>query len=238
MPETRSISWRSIVTMRRLIALSLVAALLAACTSNVTTSPTSTPAPSAAPASTLPPASPSPMVHSSLLLRSAAPPSAAVAGGVATPCTSNQLQTSVVGTGGGLGTVEGWLRFVNASAFPCRLSGWPILVGVTASGETTIARRSNVLLTLPPDAGVPTVTLAPGDTAVAAFAGGDNPGENASACPPSYRTLRVTPPGATTAVALSAWNYWLGADLPACAGIEVTMVVAAASVPYLKPYRP
>ncbi|MGO9178511.1 MAG: DUF4232 domain-containing protein [Candidatus Limnocylindrales bacterium] len=158
--------------------------------------------------------------------------------GFATPCTSSQLQTSVVDTGGGLGTVESWLRFVNTSAFACRLSGWPTLVGVTASGGTTVARRSNVLLGLSPEAGVPSVLLAPGDAAVAAFAGSDNPLGNAASCPPSYRTLHVTPPGTTQTLSLSAWNYWLGADLPACAGIEVTMVVPASTEPDLSPYRP
>jgi Protein of unknown function (DUF4232) len=178
------------------------------------------------------------MAQSGPPLPSATPPSASSPAGLATPCPSDQLQTSVVDTGGGLGTVEGWLRFVNTGSVPCRLSGWPTLVGVTASGGTTVARRSNVLLALPPDGGVPTVTLAPGDAALAAFAGGDNPVGSAAACPPSYRTLRVTPPRTTKPVSLSAWNYWLGAALPACVGIEVTMVVAESTEPDLQPYRP
>jgi hypothetical protein len=228
---------------RSLGALKLAAALIAGCASQPVT-----PAPSAEPvattpatAVTLPPASQSPtappLAPSGPPPPSAAPPSASPVG-FATPCMSDQLQTSVVDTGGGLGTVEGWLRFVNTGATPCRLSGWPTLVGVTASGGTTVARRSNVLLALPPDAGVPTVTLAPGDTAVAAFAAGDNPVGSAAACPPSYRVLRVTPPGTTNAVSLSAWNYWLGADLSACVGIEVTTVVAESTQPDLLPYRP
>lgn len=230
------------MTVKQFVAVLLVTALVAACTSTVAPSPTSALAPSAAPRVTLPTASPSPttppVAHSASPMSSAVPPSASSPAGLATPCTSDQLQTSVVDTGGGLGTVEGWLRFINAGSVPCRLSGWPTLVGVTASGGATVARRSNVLLALPPDAGVPTVTLAPGDAALAAFAGGDNPVGSAAACPPSYLTLRVTPPGTSTAVSLSAWNYWLGADLPACVGIEVTMVVAASTEPDLQPYRP
>jgi hypothetical protein len=174
-------------------------------------------------------------IQPTIPLITATAPAATFLVGFATPCTSNQLQTSVVDTGGGLGSVEGWLRFVDTSAFACHLSGWPTLVGVTASGGTTVARRSNALLAPPPEAVVPTVLLAPGDAAVAAFSGSDNPVGNAASCPPSYRTLRVTPPDSGQAISLSVWNYWLGADLPACAGIEVTMVVPATTEPDLTP---
>lgn len=109
---------------------------------------------------------------------------------------------------------------------------------MTAAGATTVARHANALLSFPAIPGVPTVTLDPGASAFAAYAGGDNPGGSSTSCPPSYRTLRVTPPGSTRSVSLSAWNAWFGHDLPVCVGIEVTMVVPAASVPELLPLRP
>jgi hypothetical protein len=146
------------------------------------------------------------------------------------PCTARQLTTSVVDTGGAAGTVGGWLRFLNTSSLPCRLSGWPTVVGVTASGATTLARRSNALLGRPSGAAL-SVRLNPGDAAVAEFVGSDHPTAGAMTCPPSYRTLRVTPPGTGTSATL-------GSDLPACAGIEVSMVVPVASVPGLLPWRP
>ncbi len=153
------------------------------------------------------------------------------------PCTAAQLATSVVDTGGAAGTLEGWLRFVNTSAVPCRLSGWPTLVGVTASGATTLAHHTDELLGQPPDAVLPPVVLTPGEAAVAAFAGMDIPvgGGTAATCPPPYHTLRVTPPGTAMSVTLPAFD---GTELPACAGIEVSSVVAAAAEPELLPWRP
>ncbi len=154
------------------------------------------------------------------------------------PCAAPQLATSVVDTGDRTGLVEGWLRFVNTGAAPCQLSGWPTLVGITASGATTLARQSNELLDLPADAVLPPVTLAPGGAAVAGFAGSATPTGTAATCPPPYHSLRVTPPGTTGSVTLPGFNHWLNADLPACAGLAVTRVVSVASEPFLLPWRP
>lgn len=222
-------------------AVALTAFLLAfaACSAPASTasevSATSTPAASAtlsAPASSVAPATPVASAPSGSPYPSASPLA------VAAPCTSAQVQASAVDSSAGLGTVGGWLRFLNASSEPCSLHGWPVLVGVTAAGATTVARQANALLTFPLITGVPTATLNPGDSAFAAYAGGDTPTGSTNTCPPSYRTLRVAPPGSTQPVSLSAWNAWFGHDLPACVGIEVTMVVPASSVSYLSPLRP
>lgn len=82
------------------------------------------------------------------------------------------------------------------------------------------------------------MTLKPGDSAVAAYAGGDTPVGSASSCPPSYHTLEVTAPGTTTAVVLLGYNPWLGQDLPSCVGIEVTPVISMRKVPSLESLRP
>lgn len=147
-------------------------------------------------------------------------------------CTADQLEVTSVGPAAGLGTVSAWLRFTNASDRRCSLRGWPTLVGVLRSGATSVARRSNVPLTLPVDIGPQAVTLGPGDSALAEYESSDNPVGTATTCQ-SYRTLRVTAPGTSRAVTLSAWNAWLGGNLPACIGIEVSMVVSEASVSQL-----
>jgi hypothetical protein len=77
--------------------------------------------------------------------------------------------------------------------------------------------------------------LGPGAVAYAAFAGGDNPGLATSTCPPSFLSLRVTPPENSEAIVLSAWNPGFNGFLPDCAGIEVTSVVPAAALPFLEP---
>lgn len=153
------------------------------------------------------------------------------------PCTAGKLAISVVDTAAGLGTAGGWLRFVNTGTEACTLHGWPTLIG-TSPAETTTSRHTNALLTFPSLEGVPTVTLDPGSDAFAAFAGADNPGGPTQTCPPDYTSLRVAPPGSEAFVSVSPWNVWLDTNLPACAGIEVTMVIPASAVPDLKPLHP
>jgi Domain of unknown function (DUF4232) len=199
--------------------------LVAACGS-APTNPPGSPATSA-PATT---ASPKPTGSPAATPTSSVSPSPS--GGEPAACTSDQLEVTSVAPAAGLGTVSAWLRFTNASDRRCSLRGWPTLVGVTGSGATSVARHSNVPLTLPVDVGPQAVALGPGDSAFAEYEGSDNPTGTATTCP-SYRTLRVTAPGTHHAVTISAWNAWLGHDLPACAGIRVTMVMSLTSVSQL-----
>jgi hypothetical protein len=64
------------------------------------------------------------------------------------------------------------------------------------------------------------------------FAGSDIPGAGHTRCPPPYSRLRVTPPGSSRSVVLSAWLPSLDAYLPACARLSVTMVVPASALQY------
>jgi len=80
--------------------------------------------------------------------------------------------------------------------------------------------------------GVPSVWLDQGEAAFAAFAGSDTPPATGG-CPPAYQTLRVTPPGNKESVSLPAWIPYFNNELPACAGIDVTMLVPASAVPEL-----
>jgi hypothetical protein len=72
---------------------------------------------------------------------------------------------------------------------------------------------------------VPAVTVRPGKRADAVFAGSDVYGPGTTLCPPPYRKLLVTAPRGSRHVVVSAWLRTLGAFMPSCAGIEVTMVV-------------
>ncbi len=148
-------------------------------------------------------------------------------------CTTGQLRISTVETGAAAGTVGGWLRFVNVGSAACSMRGWPTVVAITASGSETRAKDAPAVLDSPPLQAAPTVTLDPGLDAFAAFAGGDNPAGPASTCPPPYSTLRVTPPSASGSTTVSAWLAGLGANLPACVSIEVTMVLPRSLVPFV-----
>ncbi len=156
------------------------------------------------------------------------------------PCSATDLSIGTTNSSAAAGTVGGTLRFQDIGTAPCTLSGYPKVVGITADGERTPAQHSSSpsLLDYPPIRGTPVVTLKPGDSAVAAYAGGDTPVGSASSCPPSYHTLEVTAPGTTTAVVLLGYNPWLGQDLPSCVGIEVTPVISMRKVPSLESLRP
>jgi hypothetical protein len=160
-------------------------------------------------------------------------PSAASPGPIAgATCHASQITLDVVHPGFGAGNVGAWLRFRNASSVACRLHGWPTLVGVTAEGDRTTAGKTTSVMTFPESfTTAPRMVLAPGDIAYAAFEGSDTPPEPPASCPPDYVALELTLPADTDPIAVSAWNDWLGALQPACAGLEVTMILPASDVP-------
>jgi len=145
-------------------------------------------------------------------------------------CTTSQLAITTTNSSAAAGTVGVYLRFVNRSNQACSMQGWPTVIGVTAGGATLTARNHHVGYLPFPDTPIQTVSLKPGDGAFSSVSGGDNPGPGASTCPPSYHTLRVTPPGNTDSVVLSAFDTWLGADLAACAGLWASPIVSAAQM--------
>ncbi|HEY7176405.1 MAG TPA: hypothetical protein VH442_15940, partial [Micromonosporaceae bacterium] len=55
------------------------------------------------------------------------------------------------------------------------------------------------------------------------ISGTDNP-VGAHTCPPSYRTFRISAPGAGAAKSISAFLPALGVDAPSCAGLVVSPV--------------
>jgi hypothetical protein len=147
-------------------------------------------------------------------------------------CTTAELKIKSFHKGAALGNVGGYIGFTNRASRPCRLSGWPTLVAITAAGsaKTAVHRRSTMFGPRPTIKGVPVVTLRHGERADAVFAGSDIAGPGQTRCPPPYRHLRVTPPRNDGSVRLSAWITGLNAYLPACAPISVTFVVSASQL--------
>lgn len=147
-------------------------------------------------------------------------------------CAASQLGISLVDSGVATGHVGGVIGFINQGKAPCTLTGWPSLIAVTASGRTAVA--SHVLQTFfgPPSIPAPpVVTLRPGHRAEAALEGIDLPLQS-KRCPPSYHSLRVTPPGGAHASVISAWLPGYGRYLPACATLSVSPVVRPSLLPY------
>jgi hypothetical protein len=140
-------------------------------------------------------------------------------------CATSQLTVRVARWFVGLTHTGGYIRFENQTHALCRLTGWPTLVGMTAAGRTTVALRVRSTWYGPYVKGVPVVTLRRGQVAQVAFSGSDLPRPGKATCPSPFRHLRVTPPGNSRAVLLSAWFPPLARYLPSCAGIEVSMVV-------------
>jgi Protein of unknown function (DUF4232) len=147
-------------------------------------------------------------------------------------CVTSQLRITLTRTGGAVtGEVGGYLRFANIGA-ACRLHGWPMVVAVTATGKTVNvahAVHGTMLGAWQYDPPLPVMALKPGASAYAVVAAGDHSAGSARRCP-NVRWLRVTPPGGSGHVTLSAHLAGRG-YLPDCtsvsgsAEIEVSAVV-------------
>ena len=145
-------------------------------------------------------------------------------------CSISQLRITVARSGAAGPAVGGYIGFRNTGAVPCRLSGWPRLVAVTAGGSAVTANHVITTVFGPNIQSAPQVTLAPGTSTEAVFTGGESGGSCGSGTLPTYRTLRVTPPGDTQSTTLSAWLGSVGTYLPACVAISVSPVVPSASL--------
>jgi hypothetical protein len=98
------------------------------------------------------------------------------------------------------------------------MSSWPVVTGLTATGRATRLRslRSTMFgawhYTTPP----PVVALRPGDSAYAIVAADDHPAGGSTHCPAPYVRLRVSPPGDSGSVTISARLPGAGSYLPSC----------------------
>ena len=135
-----------------------------------------------------------------------------------TACVTAQLKISITDTGALAGQAGGYLQFTNDSHTLCRMSGWPAVIGLTAAGSATRLRHLQSTMfgawhyTAPP----PVVTLPPGDSAYAVVAADDQPAGGNTRCPAPYVHLRVSPPGDSGNVTISAWLPGAASYLPAC----------------------
>jgi hypothetical protein len=93
------------------------------------------------------------------------------------------------------------------------------VTGLTATGQATRLRHMQLSMfgawhySAPP----PVVALQPGDSAYAIVAADDKPAGSSTRCPASYTRLRVSPPGDSGSVTISAWLPGAGSYLPSCA---------------------
>jgi hypothetical protein len=133
-------------------------------------------------------------------------------------CVTSQLKISLTNTGALAGQAGGYLKFTNDGGTSCRMSGWPTVIGLTAAGQATRLRHMQSSMfgawhyTAPP----PAITLKPGDSAYAIVAADDKPAGGNARCPASYARLRVSPPGDSGNVTISAYLPGAVSYLPAC----------------------
>jgi Domain of unknown function (DUF4232) len=148
--------------------------------------------------------------------RSPGSPSAAGA------CVTSELKISLTATGALAGQAGGYLKFTNDSGTPCRMSGWPVVIGLTAAGKAARLEHLQSSMfgawhyTAPP----PVVTLRPGNSAYAIVAADDKPAGGNSSCPAPYVRLQVSPPGDSEKMTISAWLPGAVSYLPACTAAD------------------
>ena len=137
-------------------------------------------------------------------------------------CVTSQLKISMVDTGALAGQAGGYLRFTNDSRTPCRMSDWPAVTGLTATGKATRLRnlQSTMFGAWHYTAPAPVVTLQPGDSAYAVVAAADHPTGGNAQCPAPYVLLRVSPPGDSGSVTISARLPGAGSYLPSCTSAD------------------
>ena len=155
-------------------------------------------------------------------------------------CGASALKVSISNSGALAGQAGGYLKFTNDSRTPCRITGWPVVTGLTAKGTTTLFRHAQSTMfgawhyVAPP----PALTLQPGDSAYAVVVADDHPAGNNANCPAPYVRLRVSPPGGSGSVVVSAWLPDARSYLPACTSVngsptaETSTITTLSSLPH------
>jgi hypothetical protein len=57
-------------------------------------------------------------------------------------CTTSGISVTLTNTGALGGQAGGYLKFTDQGRVPCRMTGWPVVVAVTAAGADTAARHA------------------------------------------------------------------------------------------------
>jgi hypothetical protein len=150
----------------------------------------------------------------------------------AAACVTSELKISLTATGALAGQAGGYLKFTNDSGAPCRMSGWPAVIGLTAAGQATRLGHLQVSMfgawhyTAPP----PVVILQPGNSAYAIVAADDKPAGSSSHCPAPYTRLKVSPPGDSESVTISGWLPGAVSYLPACRSADGSPTAGTSTV--------
>jgi hypothetical protein len=133
-------------------------------------------------------------------------------------CGTAQLKISLTHTGALAGQAGGYLTFTNDSSTSCTMSGWPAVTALTAAGRAVSLRhlRSSMFGAWQYSSPPPTVTLRPGDSGYAIVAADDKPADSSTSCPAPYVRLRVSPPGGSGSVTISAYLPGATSYLPSC----------------------
>jgi len=133
-------------------------------------------------------------------------------------CGTAQLKISLTDTGALAGQAGGYLTFTNDSSTSCTMSGWPAVTALTAAGRAVSLRhlRSSMFGAWQYSSPPPTVTLQPGDSGYAIVAADDKPADSSTSCPAPYVRLRVSPPGGSGSVTISAYLPGATSYLPSC----------------------
>ena len=153
-------------------------------------------------------------------------PSKTAATDAVTNCTTAQLTVTLTNTGALAGQAGGYLKFTNDTSTTCRITGYPSVAGLTATGRAATFRqaRSTMFGAWQYSAPLPILTLRPGDSGYAVVAADDNPAGTQSGCPSPDVRLRVAAPGSASTVVISAWLPGARTYLPTCTSIGGTPV--------------
>jgi hypothetical protein len=155
-------------------------------------------------------------------------------------CTTAQLKVAITHSGALAGQAGGYLTFTNDGTAACQMNGWPAVVAVTAAGKATALKhaQSTMYGAWRVPSPLPVVTLRPGASAYAVVAADDQPAGSATSCASPFVRLRVSPPGSSASVAVSAWLPGAATYLPSCTTVsgaasgEVSAITSLSSLPH------
>jgi hypothetical protein len=129
------------------------------------------------------------------------------------------------------------VRLVNRGRATCNEHGWTRAAAVSTTSTSDAGHdRTDTDLTRGTAHGLPTVILAPGQSAYVVVTGSDvrfNAAGNAIPCPPPFRALLITLPGSGHALEIDpAFSPELSrfGGFPSCAGVQITPVLPASVV--------
>jgi hypothetical protein len=155
-------------------------------------------------------------------------------------CDTAALRIRLTHTGALGGQAGGYVAFTNTGGAACRLTGWPAVRGLTATGQGPEFghARSTMFGAWQYQAPMPVLVIQPGQSAYAVVVGADHPAGSATSCPAPYRRLSITPPGSMHSVEISAWFPGASSYLPTCNSIDsaptdqVSVIVPLSSLPH------